>query len=106
MATLARGRAQGGRDLPLSHFDLIVRITVAAVLGSLIGLERDLHGKHVGLRTHLIVATSAATFMVLSAHFVFFQNYGHGAEKPVEVDASRIPSSVVSPGGYLGRGAI
>jgi putative Mg2+ transporter-C (MgtC) family protein len=91
--------------MPLTHFDLILRITVAAALGSTIGLERDLHGRHVGLRTHLLVATAAATFMVLSAHFVFFQGYAPD-QKFVEVDASRIAASIVSAVGFLAGGAI
>lgn len=88
----------------LPHLELIERIAVGAACGGLIGFERDLHGRHVGLRTHLIVAMTSALFMVLSAHFVFYQ--GYGAEQLVEVDASRIAASVVSGIGFLAGGAI
>lgn len=88
----------------LTHQEMIGRIAMAAVLGGIIGFERDIHGRHVGLRTHLLVAMAAGTFMVLSSHFVYYQNYG--LSPPVEVDASRIAASVVSGIGFLAGGAI
>ena len=90
--------------MPLTHYELIGRIFLGAVLGGLIGFERDRHGRHVGLRTHLIVSLTAATFMVISAYFVYFQNYDN--QHHVEVDASRIAASVVSGIGFLAGGAI
>lgn len=52
----------------------------------------------------MIVAMTAATFMVISAQFSFFQKYAEGA--PVDVDVSRIAASVVSGIGFLAGGAI
>src|SRR5262245_16883091 len=86
----------------ISHLEMITRIAVGSSLGGVIGFERDLHGRQVGLRTHLIVAMASATFMVVSNHFVGFQNYDH----PVEADVSRIAASVVSGIGFLAGGAI
>lgn len=91
-------------SLMLSHFELITRIAVGAGLGGIIGLERDLHGRHAGLRTHLIVALASATFMVVSAHFIYYQ--GYDGSHPIEADASRIAASVVSGVGFLAGGAI
>lgn len=88
----------------LSTFELISRIALGALLGGIIGFERDIHGRHVGLRTHLIVAMASATFMVVSSQFYFFQHYV-GAEH-VEVDVSRIAASVVSGIGFLAGGVI
>lgn len=88
----------------LPTWELIVRILVGAVLGGIIGLERDIHGRPVGFRTYMIVSMAAATFMVISAHFVFYQHYSEGAH--VEVDVSRIAASVVSGIGFLAGGAI
>lgn len=86
------------------HLVWIGRIAIGAVLGGIIGYERDRHGKHVGFRTHLIVAMASATFMVVSAQFVRFQSYAEG--QFVEVDGSRIAASVVSGIGFLAGGAI
>jgi putative Mg2+ transporter-C (MgtC) family protein len=84
--------------------ELLLRILLGTVLGAAIGLERDLHGRPAGLRTHAIVALASATFMVVSTRFVFYQHYVAG--DLVEVDASRIAASVVSGIGFLGAGAI
>lgn len=85
-------------------FELLLRILLGTGLGAAIGLERDLHGRPAGVRTHAIVALASATFMVVSTRFVFFQHYTAG--DLVGVDASRIAASVVSGIGFLGAGAI
>src|SRR5580658_5277023 len=88
----------------LTHWEMILRITLAAVLGGVIGFERDIHRRQAGLRTHLIVAMASGTFMVVSAHFMFFQRYIAG--NLVTVDTSRIATSVLAGVGFLGGGSI
>lgn len=88
----------------LSHSELLLRIVIGAALGGVIGYERDRHGRPAGLRTHTIVALAAATFMVVSSQFVYYQHFG--ADDLVEVDASRIAASVVSAVGFLAGGSI
>lgn len=85
-------------------WQLFLRIMVAAVLGGAIGLERDRRGRPAGLRTHMIVALAAATYMVVSTQFIEHQSYGPGEH--VEVDVSRIAASIVTGIGFLGGGAI
>lgn len=88
----------------IDHADMLLRIGVGAVLGGVIGYERDRHQRPVGLRTHLIVAMTAATFMVVSAQFAYLQGYVH--DGIIEVDGSRIAASVVSGVGFLAGGAV
>jgi putative Mg2+ transporter-C (MgtC) family protein len=88
----------------LSHEEMITRIVAGAVCGGIIGYERDLHRRPVGLRTHLLVAMAAATFMVVSSQFVYWQHYQK--DDLVNVDTSRIAASVVSAIGFLAGGAI
>ena len=88
----------------LTHSAMILRLAVGAALGATIGFERDRHGRRAGLRTHLLVALASATFMVVSAHFYFYQNY-NGAPGVV-ADPSRIAASVVTGIGFLAGGAI
>ena len=90
----------------LRTFDpqLLLRIAVGSLLGGVIGYERDRHGRPAGLRTHMIVALAAATFMVISTHFVYLQHYGK--DDLIEVDASRIAASIVTGMGFLAGGAI
>jgi putative Mg2+ transporter-C (MgtC) family protein len=84
--------------------ELVLRIVIGTVLGAVIGYERDIHGRPAGVRTHAVVALASATFMVVSTHMVYFQNYRAG--DLVEVDGSRIAASVVSGIGFLAGGAI
>ena len=86
------------------HWELLVRIAAGTLLGGVIGYERDLHGRPAGLRTHMIVGLAAATFMVISTHFVYAQHFEPGGL--VTVDASRIAASIVSGMGFLAGGAI
>ena len=88
----------------LPHSVLLGRVLLATGLGAVIGYERDRHRKHVGLRTHSIVAMASATCMIVSAHFAYFQGFSEGGV--VEVDGSRIAASVVSGIGFLAGGAI
>jgi putative Mg2+ transporter-C (MgtC) family protein len=83
---------------------MILRVLVGAALGGAIGFERDRHGRSAGLRTHLIVALASATFMLVSAHFSFSQNYA--GSPGIGVDPSRIAASVVTGIGFLAGGTI
>ncbi|HTP28725.1 MAG TPA: MgtC/SapB family protein [Anaeromyxobacteraceae bacterium] len=88
----------------IGHWEMLVRIAAAAILGGVIGLERDIHRRQAGFRTHLIVSMASATFMVVSAHFLWFQHYVPG--HLVVVDTSRIAAAVVTGVGFLGGGSI
>jgi putative Mg2+ transporter-C (MgtC) family protein len=88
----------------LSHADMLVRMAAGAALGGVIGYERDRHGRPVGLRTHILVALSASTFMVVSSQFAHYQHFD--GVPGIEVDASRIAASVVSAIGFLAGGSI
>jgi putative Mg2+ transporter-C (MgtC) family protein len=86
------------------HLELILRIAVGTALGAIIGYERDVHGRPAGLRTHALVSLASATFMVVSNYFIYAQHYNQ--KDLVDVDGSRIASSVVSGIGFLAGGAI
>jgi len=79
-------------------------VVALALLGGVIGFEREFHGKPAGLRTHAIVALASATFMVVSTQFMCFNdvlNHDH-----VSLDPSRVAAQVVSGIGFLGAGSI
>lgn len=50
---------------------LVVRLFVAAVLGGLLGIEREHKGKAAGIRTHMLVAMGSALFIVVSQQSAF-----------------------------------
>ena len=82
-----------------AQFDLSLRLLLAAALGALIGVEREIHGHPAGMRTHLLVALGSAIFTVLSI-------YGFGDPNRPGFDPSRIAAQIVSGIGFLGAGAI
>ena len=47
-------------------YDFIIRILAAAIIGGVIGIEREYRAKEAGFRTHFIVALGSALFMVVS----------------------------------------
>ena len=75
----------------------VVRIALAALMSIPIGLDRELHGKPAGLRTHLLLATSTAALGYLSVEL---------AEGDLSADPTRIASYVVAGVGFLGAGLI
>lgn len=79
---------------------MIVRLSLATLLGGLVGLEREIHGKVAGLRTHALVSLGSALMMVVSIDI--YAAYRGLAQ----VDPSRIAAQVVSGIGFLGAGAI
>jgi putative Mg2+ transporter-C (MgtC) family protein len=76
--------------------DLALRLLLAAVLGALVGLEREIHDHPAGMRTHLLVSVGSAGFTVLS----IFAFPGIGS------DTARVAAQVVTGVGFLGAGAI
>ncbi|MCJ8330196.1 MAG: MgtC/SapB family protein [Lentisphaeria bacterium] len=80
--------------------DFMCRILMAAFLGGLIGLERDIHGRAAGMRTYLLVGMGSALFMVLS---IIVSIPGPGM---MMTDPGRIAAQIVTGIGFLGAGAI
>lgn len=83
---------------------MTVRLLIAAILGGLVGLERETKGHPAGFRTHLLVSIGACLMMLLSLYGFdrFIQLHPH----VVRVDPGRLPSYVVSGIGFLGAGTI
>ena len=74
---------------------IIIRLTAAALLGAVIGFQRELVGKAAGLRTHMLVAAGSALF-VLS-----------GMESDMTTEGlSRVIQGLATGIGFIGAGAI
>lgn len=85
-----------------NYYYLLIRILVAGVLGGIIGLERDIHGRSAGLRTHLLVCIGASLFMIMSEQIAFHaKNNGI-----ISSDPARIAAQIVTGIGFLGAGTI
>ena len=81
--------------------EFIFRVFVAALLGGMIGFEREYRAKEAGLRTHFLVAMGSALFMIVS-------QYGFNAvlDTSITLDPSRVAAQVVSGIGFIGAGTI
>lgn len=86
--------------------NFLVRLAVAAILGSLIGLERDIHGREAGLRTNILISLGAAVFMILSEAIAQAYAVGTGTEALYRADPARIAAQIVTGIGFLGAGSI
>ena len=77
------------------ELEMILRLLLAAVLGAIIGYQRERSGKAAGLRTHVLICLGSALFTVASI-------YGFG----IATDSARVAAGVVAGIGFLGAGAI
>lgn len=74
---------------------IILRLTLAALLGGLLGWQRESQGKAAGLRTHMLVAMGSALFILVSLQA--------GVDT---ANSSRLIQGVIAGVGFLGAGAI
>jgi putative Mg2+ transporter-C (MgtC) family protein len=73
-----------------------IRLVLAAILGGIIGIEREIRDKPAGLRTNILICVGSALFMSLSTRVA--QLLGG--------DPTRIAAQIISGIGFLGAGAV
>ena len=81
----------------ISSLYIFVRLIVAAILGGIIGLEREKLNRPAGVRTHMIVCLGSCLIMLLGEYMHRIDN---------TIDITRLGAQVVSGIGFLGAGAI
>lgn len=74
---------------------IAMRLTLAALLGGLLGWERESNGKAAGVRTHMLVSMGSAMFVMIAVQT--------GAQAN---EASRVMQGVIAGVGFLGAGTI
>lgn len=86
----------------IPFWDMALRLLSAALLGSVIGINRGRLEWAAGLRTHMLVAVGSALAIIVSAY-----GFEHALTFPhVVLDPSRIAAQVISGIGFLGAGTI
>jgi len=84
----------------LNDAEIIIRLVLSLVLSGLIGLERQIHRRTAGLRTHILVSLGSCLIMLTSLYiFAIYKN-------EVPLDPARIAAGVITGIGFLGAGAI
>jgi putative Mg2+ transporter-C (MgtC) family protein len=81
---------------PLSDGELIQRLLLAAVLGGVLGIEREVRQKAAGLRTNMLIAIGSALFTLMSYELA----------DAAGADPGRVAAQIVTGIGFLGAGAI
>jgi putative Mg2+ transporter-C (MgtC) family protein len=79
-------------------WELAERLLVAALLGGIVGLEREVKHHAAGLRTNIVVALGACLFTILS-----LTAFAGTSRTP---DSARVAAQIVSGIGFLGAGAV
>lgn len=87
----------------MSEYEALIRVILAAVLGGVIGIERELQDKGAGLRTNALVALGAGLFTVIGVMLI---DMGLTEESNVSIDASRIIAGIVGGVGFLGGAVV
>ncbi|HPT38913.1 MAG TPA: MgtC/SapB family protein [Candidatus Omnitrophota bacterium] len=83
-----------------TDLQMVMRLLVTLILSGFIGLERQVHRRDAGLRTHILVALGSCLIMLTSLYV--FDIY----KDQVALDPARIAAGVVTGIGFLGAGAI
>lgn len=76
-------------------WDYVLRLVVSLALGSLIGMERETHGRPAGLRTHILVCMGSTLFTITS--YIIAGQFN---------DPGRVAAQIVTGVGFLGAGTI
>jgi uncharacterized membrane protein YhiD involved in acid resistance len=83
--------------------EIVLRLLLGALLGGIIGFERQHHGRPAGFRTQLLVCVASVLVMLISEYFHFLQSFDSSY---VRVDPGRIASGAITGVGFLGAGVI
>lgn len=82
---------------------ILLRLLISAILGSVIGVEREYNNRPAGLRTHVLVCLGSCLIMLVSIDGYSRLHLAGGFR---QADAARIAAQVVSGIGFLGAGTI
>ncbi len=88
-------------EIPIA--EMAIRLASACGLAFLLGLDREMHGKAAGLRTHMMVSLGSAAFIIMGMSLLFATAEG---DPSASIDPSRIIEGVIGGIGFLGAGAI
>ena len=87
----------------ISPYEIIFKLLLGALLGGVIGFERQTHGRPAGFRTQLLVCVACVLIMIISESY-----YIQSSSRPefVRIDPTRIAAGAMTGVGFLGAGVI
>ena len=105
MAPLNHPIAMSKELTMVGNYEILFRLFLAAVLGAVVGLEREIHGRPAGIRTYLLLCMGSALIMVVS-ELLFFKYEAKGLTDILRADPGRIAAQAITGIGFLGAGII
>jgi putative Mg2+ transporter-C (MgtC) family protein len=90
-----------GTDVTIQ--EAVIRLLLAVALSSVVGIDRELRHKPLGLRTNMMVALGAASFSLMALKLV---DVLEGSPSVVQIDPVRVMEAIVGAIGFLGAAAI
>jgi len=94
----------------MSFEEMLLRLGVAALLGAILGLERQMAGKDAGVRTQMMVSAGAALFTLAALSIPYALDFANRAEMLVFIQSNagytNLIANIVLGVGFLGSGLI
>ena len=88
----------------MSNSIIILRISLAILLGTVIGVEREIKNRPAGMRTHILVCLGACIISLIESSFA--ASLSANTESSVAYNFGRLSAQVISGIGFLGAGTI
>ena len=90
--------------LQLADVEMITKLSISAVLGLVIGLERELKRKPLGLKTSLVISIISCLLTIVSVESAY--SFPGSDDVRIQMDPLRLAAQIVSGIGFLGAGVI
>lgn len=87
-----------------NKIDILLKLGVSAILGLIIGLEREIKRKPVGLKTCLVISIASCLLTIVSIESAFL--FPSSDEVNITMDPLRLAAQIISGIGFLGAGVI
>ncbi|WP_312098752.1 MgtC/SapB family protein [Niallia sp.] len=86
------------------NIDFLLKVGISAGLGLIIGLEREIKRKPVGLKTSLVISIVSCLLTIISIEAAY--KFPGSDQVNIQMDPLRLPAQIVSGIGFLGAGVI
>jgi putative Mg2+ transporter-C (MgtC) family protein len=87
----------------IEFHDFVIRVLFAGLCGLVVGLDREVKGKPLGVRAYMLVAIGSSSLMAVTLSFALS---GMAEDPAMSVDPTRLIQGLVGGIGFLGAGAI
>lgn len=85
------------------YWEIVLRLSLATFVGTILGWEREAQNKPAGLRTHMMVSLGSAVFVIIGLQIM---QTPLEADAYVQFDFLRVVEGIIGGVGFLGAGAI